>query len=120
MKNKPRVVKDYEKVGDDVIEQIKLEYPYGFEKYLITFKNAKNEFVSALPFETEDRYYLIRMTRDEARDIILEDEDYDDDGNLRDEVKDEYMEKYDIDEEMDEDEIEPSAEDIKKLEEDED
>ena len=39
-----------------------------------------------MPFETEDYYYLIRMTRSEAQQIIEEDEDYDEDGNLSEEA----------------------------------
>ena len=100
--NKPRVVKDYEKVDPEVLEQIKLQYPYGFDKALVTFKNQKGAFVSALPFETEDRYYLIRMTRLEAQQIIEDDEDYDDDGNLKDTVKEAYEDKYDDDTDLDE------------------
>ena len=96
MTSKPRIVKDYEKLDVSIQEQLKLNYPYGFDKHLITFKNAKGAFVSALPYEGDDYYYLIRMTRAEARDIILEDDDYDD-GMLKDDVKAEYEEKYDSD-----------------------
>lgn len=85
--NKPRIVKDFEKLSEEVLTQIKLEYPLGFEKKLITFKNKEGKFVSALPFETDDCYYLIRMTRTEAQQIIEEDVDYDDDGNLTEEAK---------------------------------
>ena len=85
--SKPRVVKDYDKVSDEVLAQVKLEYPYGFERKLILFKNASGKFVSALPFETEDRYYLIRMTAAEAQEIIEEDDDFDDDGNLTENAK---------------------------------
>lgn len=80
--SKPRVIKDYDKVPDEVLAQVKLEYPYGFERKLILFKNAKGKFISALPFETEDRHYLIRMTAAEAQEIIEEDDDYDEDGTL--------------------------------------
>lgn len=90
--SKPRVVKDYEKLDESIITQIKLFYPRGFEKHLVTFKNVEGKFVSALPFEAEDRYYLIRMTKAEAQEIIEEDDDYDDDGNLKDEIKEEYEE----------------------------
>lgn len=85
--NKPRIVKDYEKVSEEVLAQIKLEYPWGFQKKLVTFKNKDGKFVSALPFETEDYYYLIRMTANEAMQIIEDDDDYDDDGNLTEEAK---------------------------------
>ncbi len=95
--SKPRVVKDYDKLDSNVREMIKLHYPYGFEENLITFVNAEGKKVSALPFETEDRYYLVRMTVAEAQSIIEDDEDYDDDGNLTDEAREEYAEKFDDD-----------------------
>ena len=94
MANKPRIVKDYEKLDPEIQEQIKLMYPYGFAKYLIQYKNAEGKFVSALPFETEDRYYLVRMTLIEAKQIIEDDDDYDASGELKESVKEEYEEKY--------------------------
>lgn len=94
MSSKPRVVKDYDKLDASILEQIKLNYPYGFDKHLIQFKNAKGQIVSALPFEAEDRYYLVRMTRAEAQEIIDEDDDYGDDGVLKEAVKEEYSDKY--------------------------
>ena len=39
--NKPRLVKDYDKLNEAVQEQIKLVYPHGFTKYLITFINKE-------------------------------------------------------------------------------
>lgn len=101
---KKRIVIDYEKLPEDVINRIKLEYPEGFEENLITFTNAKGLFVSALPFETDEIYYLIRMTEKEAQQIIREDDDYDDDGKLRDDFEDdinEEGEKY-LDDNLDE------------------
>ena len=102
MSTKPRVVKDFDKLDESVQEQIKLNYPYGFEDNLITFNNAAGDRVSALPFEAEDKYYLVRMTVAQAQDIIEEDDDYDDDGNLKDDVKEDYEDKHDGDEEEDE------------------
>lgn len=97
MSQKPRIVKDYDKIPVELKEQIKLHYPDGFLSHLITFTNAKGELVSALPFETDEVYYLIRMTRAEAREIIEDDEDYDEDGMLLDDVRDDYLDKYDPD-----------------------
>lgn len=91
---KIRVIKDYEKLDEQIQEQIKLVYPNGFSQYLISFTNKEGKLVSALPFETDDRYYLVRMTLKEAKQIIDEDEDYDDDGNLKDESREEYEDKY--------------------------
>lgn len=30
--SKPKIVKDFEKLSEEVLAQIKLEYPFGFEK----------------------------------------------------------------------------------------
>lgn len=84
--NKPRLVKDYEKLSEEIISAIKLSYPYGFDSKLIQFKNKEGKFVSALPFETDEFYYLIRMTRKDAMEIMEEDDDFDDDGNLTEEA----------------------------------
>ena len=93
--NKPRLVKDFDKLSEEILIQIKLEYPLGFEDKLILFKNKEGKFVSALPFETEEYYYLIRMTIDEAQQIIEEDDDYDEDGFLKDEAKERLEEESD-------------------------
>jgi hypothetical protein len=75
-------------------EQVKLFYPNGFSEHLIRFTDKDGKNVSALPFETEDKYYLIRMTNLQAQKIIKDDSDYDDEGNLKDDIKDDYEDKY--------------------------
>ena len=92
--SKPRVIKDFEKLDKSIQEQIKLEYPFGFEDNLISFNNMEGKRVSALPFETEEKYYLVRMTMAEAQQLVEEDEDYDAEGNLKDDIKDEYEDKH--------------------------
>ena len=92
--SKPRVIKDFDKLDLEIQEQIKLEYPEGFEDNLIYFTNKDGKRVSALPFETEEKYYLVRMTVEEAQQIIEDDDDYDEDGNLKDDIKEEYEEKH--------------------------
>lgn len=92
--NKPRVIKDYDKLDPDIQEKIKLEYPNGYSESLIYFTNKDGKRVSALPFEAEDKYYLVRMTVYEAERIIEEDDDYDSTGALKDSVKEEYETKY--------------------------
>ena len=91
---KPRVVKDYDKLPPEIKEQIKLAFPYGFSQNLVSYTNKEGQKVSALPFETDDKYYLVRMTAHEARIIIEEDDDFDDDGVLKDDVKEEFKEKF--------------------------
>jgi phosphopantothenoylcysteine synthetase/decarboxylase len=92
--NKPRVIQDFEKLGKDIQEQIKLSYPNGFSQHLIQFTNKEGKWVSALPFETDEKYYLVRMTSQEAKDIIFADDDYDDEGILKESVKEEFADKY--------------------------
>jgi hypothetical protein len=96
--SKPRVIKDYDKLDPEIQEKIKLEYPNGYSENLIYFNNKDGKRVSALPFETDDKYYLVRMTVFEAEKIIEEDDDYDSTGALKDSVKEEYESKYADDE----------------------
>lgn len=93
-KAKPNVIKDFEKLEPEIQEQIKLNYQQGFSQHLITFTNRDGLLVSALPFETEEKNYLVRMTVSEAVAIIEEDDDYGDDGVLKGRIKDEYSDKY--------------------------
>ena len=92
--DKPKVIKDYNKLDKDLQEQIKLVYSDGFADHLIHFFDKHGLKVTALPFETEDRYYMLRMTENEAIQIVDEDDDYDDDGFLKDDVKQDYEDKY--------------------------
>ncbi|MEO0732516.1 MAG: hypothetical protein AAFZ52_06755 [Bacteroidota bacterium] len=112
--SKPRVIKNYEKLDEAILERIKLEYPTGFAKNLIRFTDVNGRLTSALPFETEEKYYLIRMTKSEAREIIEEDDDYDDDGMLLDEVREAYEDRHD----EEEDDIEAADIDPDELSED--
>ena len=83
--SKPRIVKDYDKLPEDVILRLKQKYPYGYAENLVSFTNKEGNKVSALPFETDEVYYLIRMTVSQANKIIEDDDDYDKDGNLKEE-----------------------------------
>jgi ArsR family metal-binding transcriptional regulator len=93
-KNKLRVIKDLDKLSDEIIDQIKMVYPDGFSQHLIEFTNHKGELVSALPFETADTIYMIRMSKSVAIQIVDEDPDYDDSGSLKKQIKDKFKEEY--------------------------
>ena len=92
--NKPKVIKDYDKLDPEIQEQIKLEYPNGYSDNLIYFTNKDGKRVSALPFETDDKYYLVRMTVYEAEKIIEDDDDFDSSVSLKENIKEEYEAKY--------------------------
>ncbi len=119
--NKPRVIQSYEKLSQEIQEQIKLYYPEGYMDNLIEFRNHKNEMVSALPFETEDKIYMVRMSIRKAQELIEEDDDFDDDGNLLDSKKESYEDKYsDSDFLMSEDDEEEEVDDVAKDDDDDD
>lgn len=110
---KPRVVKDYDKLDPAIIEQIKLAYPSGFYQNLVSYTDRDGNKRMALPFETEEKYYLVRMSVQKAKEIIEDDDDYDDDGMLKDDILQDYSDKYDTglgdDDEEDEAEDDPVA-----------
>jgi hypothetical protein len=108
VKDKKRIVKDYDKLPKETQAQVKMEYPNGFAHKLISYIGLKNEKVSALPFETEETYYLIRMTVHEARQIIKDDDDYNEDGRLRDDFT---LDDLDIDGLVKEGEADPVDDD---------
>ncbi|MEX2380217.1 MAG: hypothetical protein WD530_05705 [Vicingaceae bacterium] len=102
--DKPRVITAFEKLNRDLQEQIKLENPEGFSENLITFNNKDGDKISALRFETDDKIYLVKMSRIVAEQLIEDDEDYDDEGNLTDDARESYEDKYDDDFEEEDDE----------------
>lgn len=92
--SKPKVITEFEKLEQDLQERIKLNYPLGFEKHLITFKNKKKHLISALPYEAEERFYLVKMSREKAHSIIMNDDDYNDNGMLKSDVMAAYEDKF--------------------------
>lgn len=95
---KPRVTQEYERLNESIQEQLKLAYPEGFSQHLIPFVNKEGKKVKALRFEADEKIYLIRMSIMEAEQIIEDDDDYDEDGVLKDDVKEEYEDKHGDDE----------------------
>ena len=116
---KPRVLKDFEKLETEIQEQIKLSYPSGFYQHLVSYVDKEGQKRMALPFETEDRYYLVRMSVQEAKTIIEDDEDYDDDGMLKDEIQESYAGKHGDDFGLEEEE-EEEEKDIPDVDDEED
>jgi len=102
--NKPKVIQNYEKLGKDIQEQIKLHYLEGFSEHLIEFTNPKGELVTALPFETDDKFYMVRMSVRRALELVDQDSDFDDDGVLLSSRREQYEEKYAEVEDFEEDE----------------
>ena len=71
---KKKIIKKYEQLSEDLIQLLKAKYPDGFEDSLITFENLKGEIELALPLETEEVDYLIKMPKN---NLPEDDDDYD-------------------------------------------
>jgi DNA-directed RNA polymerase subunit delta len=63
---KKRIIKSYEQLSEEMVEKLKAKYPDGYEEKTITFTNPRGEIEVAIPFETEDIYYLIKLPRNSA------------------------------------------------------
>lgn len=63
---KKRLIKAYEQLSEELVEKLKETYPDGFEDRTITFTNPRGEIEVAIPFETEEIYYLIKLPRNSA------------------------------------------------------
>ena len=58
---KKRVIKDYRKLPEEFREAIRNKYSHDYSNNVITFFDKDKHLVSALPYETDEIYYLIKM-----------------------------------------------------------
>jgi DNA-directed RNA polymerase subunit delta len=85
--SKLRVVKDFDKLPKEIQSAIKADYPNGFSHKLIAYTTPKGEKVMALPYETDDINYLVRVTILDTRNIVRDDDDdLTDDKPIRDDL----------------------------------
>ena len=94
--NKPKVIKDFEKLDEQMQELVRQAYPNGFSEHIIRFTNKDGKYISAVPYETEDRYYLVKVTVAPPKKVAKEEDDYEgDDGG--DEEKEQSNKYADLD-----------------------
>ncbi|MEN8856975.1 MAG: hypothetical protein ABF260_02815 [Flavobacteriaceae bacterium] len=80
-----RVIVDYSKLTDGVLNLLVEKYPDGYDyDDILTFQNAKGEKVKAVEVKTEDTTYLVKISvnleqRMEEYSEDNDDEDIDDD-----------------------------------------
>jgi len=75
---KKRVIKDYKNLPEEIREAIKERYPQGYVHHIITFFNQEKQLISALPYETDEISYLIKM----PSSLHLNDDEEDTDSDL--------------------------------------
>ncbi len=82
--NKKRVIVDYKSLPENMLERLAVQYPEGFDDYIIKYTNSRGDRVSAVPVETEDTYYLVKVSvqlRKMVDDVDIEEVDPEDLGD---------------------------------------
>lgn len=59
--NKKRVIKSYEKLSPELQDLMNDTYPQDYSNKLIRLTNAKGENYFAVPLETEDTVYMVKV-----------------------------------------------------------
>ena len=75
--NKPKVIKDFEKLSPEMQEAIKLKYPTGYFKFMVDYFDREGNKKSALPYETDEFFYLVKMPVVAPKGGDDDDDDYD-------------------------------------------
>jgi len=79
---KTKIIKKYENLNLEMIQELKKKYPNGFRDHLTSFQNHKGEFIAAIPFETEKYLYLIKIQKEFLGIVENGSDDLDDDENV--------------------------------------
>ena len=85
---KKRLVVSFKNMTPELQEEVKAAYPLGYSDYMIRIEKPNGEFFFAVPFETEEISYLVKIDV-KIDDMSGEDEDkdyYDDDLKGADEL----------------------------------
>ena len=64
---KKKIIKSYEKLSPELQNLLKETYPYGYSNKLIRLSNAKNETFFAVPLETDDTTYMVKVHIDKIK-----------------------------------------------------
>lgn len=78
---KKRVIVDYKNITDDLMQLFSDKYADGIEGQTFYFKNAKGERVQAVPLETSDTKYLVKLSAQlvqKVEDFLEEQDDVND------------------------------------------
>ncbi len=77
-----RVIVDYKKLNDEILELLVAKFPEGYgDEDIIKFKNALGEQVEAIEVRTEEAIYLVKIGK-KLQEAI---KDYEDENDFEDE-----------------------------------
>ena len=72
-KSKLNIIIDYDSIDDELLEQVKYAYPYGFNNAIIEYANNKKLVERAIILETDDRVYMLRLSKENIIHLLEED-----------------------------------------------
>jgi len=73
-----RVIVDYQKLNDEILELLVEKFPEGYEESdIVAFRNAKYEYIEAVEVRSEDTMYLVKVSKRLADTM----ENFDSDGD---------------------------------------
>ena len=91
-----RKIVDYQKLNEDILNLLVEKFPDGYDdENIISFRNAKNEFIEAVEVRTDDTIYLVKV----GVKLVKAMEDHEEESNLDsdelefDDVKDEDLDQ---------------------------
>ncbi len=67
---KPRIIKTIGNLDPELYAMLQEKFPLGYENHLISFTEKAGKYCKAIPFETEEHSYLIKI--DEAQELVTE------------------------------------------------
>jgi hypothetical protein len=63
MDTRKRIIIDFKKLTPELLALLVATYPDGYDDHHITkFKNAHNEWIEAVPLETNEARYLVKVS----------------------------------------------------------
>lgn len=76
-----RIIVDYKKLTPEILSLLVEKYPDGYDdNHIISFKNAKNEWVDCVEVKTDDTVYLVKVSaRLEVSMANFDEDDYNED-----------------------------------------
>ncbi len=85
--DKKKVIKSYENLSPELQEMLDEKYKYGYSNSIVRLSNARNETFFAVPLETEDANYMVKVQPEKpkkgatAKDDIFSNEEEGDESN---------------------------------------
>lgn len=73
-----RIIVDYTKLTQEILDLLVEKYPDGYEEIdIIRFKNIQNELIEAVEVRTDDTIYLVKISKKLQDRMVNYDDDFD-------------------------------------------